>query len=69
MEDRIEQLKLMHKFMCMANNENITMNWLAGGVPDGADEWDYKSIAEDDTLYNNVCDCFARQVAKKGWRY
>lgn len=68
-ESRIKQLKAMHKLMCMANDEGITMTWLTGGVPDCPLESDFESIAEDDEDYNACFDLFVRLIAKKGNRY
>lgn len=66
---RVPQLKAMHSFICNANDENITMSWLSLGVPDGADIYDYISIARDEQMYKDICDLFQRLVAKNGWRF
>lgn len=66
---RAPQLMAMHKFMLNANDENITMTWLSGGVPDGADDLDYLDISTDDNLYIDCCELFTELVQKIGWRF
>lgn len=46
-----------------AEDEQVTMAWLTGGVPDGADEDDFESIATEDDVYYDVCECFSRLIS------
>ena len=60
---RIATLNAMDTILRTAEDEQVTMAWLMGGVPDDADEDDFKDIAEDDTLYYDVCSCFSRLIS------
>lgn len=62
-KERIRKLKAMDEILCLAEDEQVIMAWLMGGVPDEADEDDFESIAKDDTLYFDICDCFHRLVS------
>jgi hypothetical protein len=62
-KERIRKLKAMDTIMCLAEDEQVIMAWLMGGVPDEADEDDFRDIAEDDFLYYDVCACFSRLIS------
>lgn len=68
-EERRDQLKTMHKFMTNSNDENLYMQWIAGGVPDCPSEDDFENIADDEELYTDCCNLFTALVQKNGWRY
>lgn len=60
-EHRIYLAKEMDKFIKnRIDDENIIDCWLMCGVPDGADEIDYREIAEDDELWLDVVKEFGR---------
>ena len=66
---RIEQLKAMHTLMINANDERIYAAWITTGVPDGATKEDFEYIADDDELYTECFDLFAKLVQYKGNRW
>lgn len=68
-EVRVEQLKLMHKLMTMANDENLYMTWITGWIPDEPQEEDFVSVAEDDKEYDETLQMFSQLIAKKGYRW
>lgn len=39
-------------------DEDVTMYWWQEGVPDGADEDDLRSIAEDEESWTHICKIF-----------
>ena len=60
-EHRIYLLKGMDKFIKnKVGDESIIGCWLMFGVPDGADEIDYREIVEDDELWLDVVEEFNR---------
>lgn len=60
MEKRIANLKAMNDYICnVVGDENIWIQWITYGVPDGATADDYEYIAEDDELYNDICSLFS----------
>lgn len=67
-EARIAQLKLMHKLMVEANDENIYMRWIYL-MPDEPTAEDFEDIAEDDEDYNECFDLFVELISLKGNRY
>ena len=68
-EARINQLKAMHNMMCEANDENIYMAWIAYGMPDCPQEYDFIDMALDDEAYNETFDLFVELIQKKGNRW
>jgi hypothetical protein len=66
---RVNQLKAMHKLMCLANNESIYYNNWIYLMPDEPSEDDFVSIAIDDDQYNECFDLFVKLIAKDGNRY
>lgn len=62
MNSRIATLKAMDTIMRNAEDEQVTMAWLMGGIPDDADEDDFKDIAADDVYYD-ICECFSHLVS------
>ena len=53
--------KEMDKFVRnKIDDESIIECWLMCGVPDGADETDYREIAEDDELWPDIVKEFNR---------
>lgn len=67
--ERITQLRIMHKFMTNSNDEELYMQWVAGGVPDCPSDDDFENIAGDDELYSGCCNLFTDLVQKDGWQY
>lgn len=67
-EARINQLKLMHKLMIEANDENIYFTWILL-MPDCPTEMDFMEIAIDDEQYNKCFDLFVKLIADKGNRH
>ena len=57
MEERIEQLKVMHEIMKNSSDEDIYCAWTYV-VPDEPSESDFESIAEDDEAFEEVCNLF-----------
>ena len=70
---RVELLKAMDVVVRSLNDESVMDLWLTNGVPDGADDSDYESIAEDvatpededgDTsCFEECCRCFTACIA------
>lgn len=66
---RANQLKVMHEFMCLANDEELYASWIVY-MPDGATEQDFIDIAEDDDLYKDIVKSFKRLVQfDEDWSY
>ena len=71
--ERVELLKAMDVIVRSLNDESVMDLWLTNGVPDGADDSDYESIAEDvatpededgDTsCFEECCRCFTACIA------
>ena len=71
--ERVELLKAMDVVVRSLNDESVMDLWLTNGVPDGADDSDYESIAEDvatpededgDTsCFEECCRCFTACIA------
>lgn len=59
-ENRIKDLKAMHKAMLEIADEEYYMTWIVCGVPDEPSEDDFEYIAEDDPLFSDVLKEFAR---------
>lgn len=60
-EHRIYLVKEMDKFVKnRIGDERIIDCWLMCGVPDGADEIDYREIAEEDELWFDVVREFGK---------
>lgn len=57
MEERIEQLKVMHEIMKNSRDEDIYYAWIYV-VPDEPSESDFESIAEDDEAFEEVFSLF-----------
>lgn len=57
MEERIEQLKIMHEIMKNSRDEDIYCAWIYV-VPDEPSESDFESIAEDDEAFEEVFSLF-----------
>ena len=62
-KERIRKLKAMDYILRTAEDEQVTIAWLMGGVPDDADEDDFESIAAEDEVYYDICECFSRLVS------
>lgn len=66
-EHRIYLVKEMDKFIKnRVGDESIIDCWLMCGVSDGADEIDYREIAEDDELWLDVVKEFNRRCTLAG---
>ena len=71
--ERVGLLKAMDVVVRSLNDESVMDLWLTNGVPDGADDSDYESIAEDvatpededgDTsCFEECCRCFTACIA------
>ena len=58
---RMNLLKDMDKMVRKtASTYTVLDMWLMCGVPDGADDIDYKEIAEDDELWLDCVNTFAK---------
>ena len=59
---RVGFLRMMDDYVReVIGDDDICVNvWFAEGVPDGSDEDDLISIAEDDDLWVECVECFAR---------
>ena len=71
--EKCEVILSMHKIMCHANDENMYMNWVALGVPDGTDSLEeVKELWPNDDTFDNdygvttslFCELIASQTAK-----
>lgn len=63
LEERVIALKLMDKTICLeANDESIWGKWIELGVPDGATEEDYYSIAEDIADFAEISCLFVNLI-------
>lgn len=58
--ERITGLKAMDLLVRHINYEGVIGLWLMNGVPDGASDYDYLSIAVDDIEFDRICDLFLR---------
>lgn len=67
MEERIEQLKVMHEVMKNSNDEDIYYAWIYV-VPDEPSESDFESIAEDNEAFEEVWQLFYNLYMKKNKR-
>ena len=76
--ERVELLKAMDTVVRSLDDESVMNLWLTNGVPDGADDSDYESIAEDvatpedeegnTSCFEECCRCFTACIAA-GARY
>ena len=58
---RMNLLKDMDRMVRMTAQTYTTLDmWLMCGVPDGADDIDFKEIAEDDELWLECVNTFAK---------
>lgn len=55
--ERADFVRSMNDIMTHMNNENAYMKWITV-VPDGADEDDFKTIADDEELFDCVVYLF-----------
>lgn len=58
--ERVDGLKAMDLLVRHINYEDVIGSWLMDGVPDGATDDDYLSIAVDDIEFDHVCNLFLR---------
>lgn len=71
---RVELLKAMDVVVRSLDDESVMNLWLTNGVPDGADDSDYESIAEDvatpeaedgnTSCFEECCRCFTACIAR-----
>ena len=61
----VAALKAMDLLMRNANDERVSERWLAGGVPDGATEEDYESIAGDAVGFEDCCNLFIELMGSR----
>ena len=60
-ELRMEFLSQMDNYIRnVIGDDSITMKWLMCGLPDGWNDMDLKEIADDDELWLDCVNCFAR---------
>lgn len=64
-ERRTDVVRAMHEIMVNTNDENAYFSWI-WVVPDGADDGDFRDIAEDYESYVEVCDLFIRLINRYG---
>lgn len=57
--NKVDEVRLMHQTMVSMNNEEAYDRWIYI-MPDGADEYDFESFAEDNEDYIELCDVFNR---------
>ena len=55
--ERADFVRSMNDIMTHMNDENAYMKWIAV-VPDGADEEDFKAIADDEELFDDAVYLF-----------
>lgn len=55
--ERADFVRSMNNIMTHMNDENAYMKWIAV-VPDGANEEDFKTIADDEELFDGVVYLF-----------
>lgn len=64
---------ICHKIMCHANDENMYMNWVAFGIPDGTSKIEeVEELCPNDNTFDNdydevtclFCNLIASQTAK-----
>ena len=55
--ERADFVRYMNNIMVHMNDEHAYMKWIAF-VPDGADEEDFKAIADDEELFDDVVQLF-----------
>lgn len=58
--ERVAGLKAMDLLVRHINYEDVIGSWLMDGVPDGATDDDYLSIAVDDIEFDHICNLFLR---------
>lgn len=58
--ERIDGLKAMDLLVRHINYEDMIGPWLMDGLPDGANDDDYLSIAVDDIEFDRICDLFLK---------
>lgn len=54
----------MNELVKEIGDEDILMNWITYGIPDGVTEDDLAEIADDDECFADVCEYFAKVVKK-----
>lgn len=63
LEARMEILRSINDiFISIVQDENLIEIWLRNGIPDGATTFDLLDIAEDDELFCEILDLFARLI-------
>lgn len=61
-QTRIELLKQMNQYIINIGDEEIWMDWITIGIPDGATIEDYQFIAYDDKEWADICILFGKLV-------
>lgn len=65
--DRIKMLESMHYLILSLNDESAYFgSWIIFAIPDGATDYDFEDIAEDDGMFDEVCKLFTRLIKKYG---
>jgi hypothetical protein len=67
--ERIRQIMLVQMnaiVICDIGDESIIESWLMCGLPDGWTNDDLVDIAEDDDMWTDVVECFARCCKRAG---
>ena len=62
--ERIECINAMNNLMIYVGSDESFDKWLEF-LPDGLQEDVFKSIAEDDDMYMNLCDLFFRLMRRE----
>ena len=57
---KLKEIKLMDKACRSLNDEDYTMEWLYGGVPDGATEEDYEWFVDEEGEFDRAQDLFIK---------
>lgn len=65
MQERFEYMQIMHKMILSMNNEEAYMTWIYT-VPDMPSDEDLREIAEDDDMFQEVCNLYRRLLEVYG---
>ena len=57
---RMTMLESMDNAVRGYGDEDIIMMWLMGGLPDGWDRDELLEIAQDEDLFQDICECYDR---------
>lgn len=64
-EERIADLKAMHRIIISCNDETYYWNWVSyGWIPDEPTEEDFEYVADNEEAWVETCDRFGRYISK-----